>query len=460
MFNTDDTIVAIASPLCPAPRGIVRLSGDDVMDVLAGLMGGPVDLTAGRRQRAAIDCGAPIGEIHADVLIWPDGRSYTGQPSAEIHTIGSLPVLESMVQRAIQFKARAARPGEFTLRSFLAGRLDLTQAEAVLGVIDADQDRSLDQALQQLAGNFSRPLLLLRDQLLDLLADVEAGLDFVDEDIEFIQPHELRRRLDVIAATLESTSATLESRGESNETPKIVLCGQPNAGKSCLINAISGHDAALVADVPGTTRDTVSVHVTVGDRQLELIDTAGFEAVAGRTAATSDSQKSISEIAQRMTAQAIRRADVVLHCVDVTRPSQSDDRPIDSAGRHVIGVWTKADLQSPNDTDTDVSAGGCLTSSVTGQGIDDLVDRIFSELDRTDRTDSVSVSGTAARCRQSLAQAAGAIRTAIGLSEIDEGQELIATEIRTAADALGEVTGVVYTDDILDRVFGRFCIGK
>ncbi len=218
MLEVEDTIVAIASPTSPAVRGIVRFSGCDLARVLIRLgipgvaPGASPTKSQPRRFAADVDLGVPLGVIPVDVMIWPTNRSYSGQPSAELHTHGSLPLLQSLVDSAIRAGARAARPGEFTMRTFLAGRLDLTQAEAVLGVIEAEGRGSLDQALQQLAGNLSRPLEQMRSDMLDLLADVEAGLDFVDEDIEFISDQTLTQRLTEIVEQLGATCRTMRAR--------------------------------------------------------------------------------------------------------------------------------------------------------------------------------------------------------------------------------------------------------
>ncbi len=212
MLQTEDTIVAIASPLAPAARGIVRLSGDEAIKIVDAITS-PADVIRPRRQTRQVLCGSPIGTVQADVLLWPTASSYTGQMAAEIHVVGSLPVLESIVDAVVAAGGRPAGPGEFTLRAFLAGRLDLTQAEAVLGVIDAQGRGALDHALQQLAGNLSRPLETMRSDLLDLLADVEAGLDFVDEDLEFISSQDLQTRLGRIARQLRLSAATVIKRG-------------------------------------------------------------------------------------------------------------------------------------------------------------------------------------------------------------------------------------------------------
>ncbi|TWT76584.1 tRNA modification GTPase MnmE [Planctomycetes bacterium CA13] len=458
MFGAEDTIVAIASPTTPAIRGIVRLSGHDVLSILRTV---DVALPSSKRPQVmetSIDLGEPLGAMETSVMLWPTHHSYTGQPSAEIHSHGCLPILQAIVNRLTGAGARAARPGEFTLRAFLAGRLDLTQAEAVLGVIEAEQRGSLDHALRQLAGNLSRPLEQMRSDLLNLLADVEAGLDFVDEDIQFIEDSVLRERLLATNEIIKQTRERLRTRASSSAEPIIALRGNPNAGKSHLVNALSNQQAAIVADVAGTTRDTVSVQTLIANRLVQLIDTAGIEQAAEDDA--------ISAASQDHANQASRSADVRLWCVDASKSGLAAERhrlaPYANEGkRSVFDLWvaTKTDLvtnpiKQPNTDDW------VYTSAVSGEGIEELKQRIDQCLTQSDHEETGSVIGTAARCSQSLGLAEQAIVSAMELVDMGDGHEFIAAELRIAVESLGEVTGAVYTDDILDRVFGRFCIGK
>lgn len=460
LVEVDDTIVAIGSSPAPATRGAVRLTGFDSIPIARQLGITPLSKHAAHAVDGSIDVGQPLGEIPVRALIWPTTRSYTGQPSLELHTFGSLPVLQAIVNRAIEFGARAARPGEFTLRAFLAGQLDLTQAEAVLGVIEAEGRGSLDHALRQLAGNLSRPMETMRGELLDLLADVEAGLDFVDEDIQFISDEDLVQRLSTIATAIADTRRQMTERSRDKSQWMIALRGLPNAGKSRLLNQLVGHQAAIVADVAGTTRDVVTVPAKIGNYDVVFVDTAGIESVHGESAIDQ-----ISNQAQLQAKRAGREADFRLWCIDHADPnrattlevmqSQADDRR-----RESIDLWvaTKCDAGEPSG---DWSADDWIcTSSVTGQGINHLRDRIVSEMDRLDQSEGHSIIGTAARCAGSLRAAESAITAAIGYVTGGDGHEYVASEIRLATDALGEVTGAVYTDDILDRVFSRFCIGK
>ncbi len=452
MLDIEDSIVAIASPTSPAARGIVRLCGPDTIAILQRL-GVASDEIKPRRFDTPIDLGDPLGVVPVNVMVWPTSRSYTGQPSAELHTYGCLPILQSLVMAVTAAGARAARPGEFTMRAFLAGRLDLTQAEAVLGVIEAENRGSLDQALRQLAGNLSRPLEQMRGELLDLLADVEAGLDFVDEDIEFITDGVLAGRLGGIERQLQETRRQMKARSGGGDRTRITLRGEPNAGKSRLLNTLAGQDTAIVADVAGTTRDAVTIDVELDGHRVTLIDTAGIE----------ESTSQVSRLSQQQGKQASAQADLLLWCVDSSRDDfeaacqtiasqQSDDgrlrRSID------IHVATKSDL---NLIQRD---GWIATSAQSGLGIDELKRTIVAAIDTRICEEVGSVVGTAARCGDALQRAETAIGQAIELTKNGEGHELVAAELRTAVNCLGEVTGAVYTDDLLDRVFGRFCIGK
>lgn len=458
MIDSDDTIVAIASPTTPAPRGIVRVSGKDVTAILNRLS---IDVPSKRAAisfATKIQTAPPIGLVDVRLSLWQTKRSYTGQPSAEFHSYGSLPVLQSIVDAIVDAGARPARPGEFTMRAFLAGRLDLTQAEAVLGVIDAQHRGSLDHALRQLSGNLSRPLEQVRGTILDLLADVEAGLDFVDEDIEFVSDETLVERLGEIVVQLQQTQKTMLSRDGVSTRTVIALRGKPNAGKSRLLNRLVQRDAAIVADVAGTTRDIVTVDDDLGGLPVQFVDTAGIEDVLG-----DDSEAKISQHSQDQADRASDEASIRIWCVDATRTDLESacnqlTHAAESRRQSVqdIFIGTKSDLVDAGQ----MPDGWIATSSVSGAGIDALQESIRHAIVGIDSEETGSVVGTAARCRGTLANAITAIDQAIQLTKATQGHEFVSAELRTAAACIGEVTGAVYTDDILDRVFSRFCIGK
>lgn len=459
----DQTIAAPASAPGGGARAIVRLSGPAALDCLRRCFepAAPDELDrlltapAGpARSLAGHLCAADSPRrVPAEAYVWPGTRSYTRQPLVELHLPGSPPLVAWTLDLVCRAGARLARPGEFTLRSFLLGRLDLTQAEAVLGVIEAGSQRALDVALGQLAGGLSAPLAACRDALLNLLADLEAGLDFVEEDLAFLSADALVAGLNAARATVSELVDRVDRRAAPGECPRVVLLGPPNAGKSSLFNALVGRSAALVATVAGTTRDPLVARLDLDGLECELWDTAGLdpaaEAAAGPVA-----------LAQTATRGQADRADVRLVCVDLSadealEQDQWEDGTDSTAA--VVVVGTKADAAPQGVADRVRLA----VSSLTGAGLESLRERIREAVRARAGYDGEVVAPTAARCRDSLRRAGEALDRALGLAARPAGaEELIAAEVRAALEALGEVAGAVVTDDVLDRVFSRFCIGK
>ena len=466
MYDTRDVIVAVATaPGARAARNIVRVGGPNVVSLLGKFFsasdGTNFERIRGSRRitgacRISLAGNSQL-EVPCSLFLWPGAASYTRQPLAELHLPGSVPLADAVVQAVCAAGARLAQAGEFTLRAFLSGRIDLTQAEAVLGVIDAADRSSLDAALSQLAGGLSKPLDDLRDQLLNLLAELEAGLDFADEDIEFISRDELAANLQQAEVTLSDALYQLESRDASQDVARVVLTGPPNAGKSSLFNALAARylegdskQEAIVSEIPGTTRDYVSTKLNLGRFTIELIDTAGVEDLHEVALGSSGSGAGISIAAQQAMRSQIDLATLILKCTtaDQTVPKPAEE----SESRATLHIATKCDLASSDRNDT------LACSSVTGAGLEQLTAAIVERLELSDEPAS-GVASTAARCRVSLEQAQQSIEAAKLLCETG-GEELISAELRTALDRLAEVVGAVYNDDILDRVFSQFCIGK
>ncbi len=459
LYDLRDTIVAVASPPGGAARGIVRLSGPGVVSLVAAALDGlsPVEVLRTRGpavHRGTLRLTRWARDLPALLYLWPTARSYTRQPAAELHTLGSPPLLAAAVEEFCRHGARPAAPGEFTLRAFLAGRIDLTQAEAVLGVIDAHGEEQLATALSQLAGGLAGPLLSLRESLLDLLARLEAGLDFSAEDIEFITTGEIAAELAAATGQLERIAAQIGSRGDSADVVRVVLVGRPNAGKSSLFNALAGAKA-LVSDQPGTTRDYLTARLEFGGVMCELIDTAGV-ASGGDALAPQAQQQSRSQA---------ERAQITLLCLDGTTPDARERDRITAAetsGR--IVVLTKHDVsRSLAGESVEIfpfHSAAVETSVRTGHGLDALRQRIAEAALSVAVGDGSSVSATAARAAHSVRVATDALARACELNDRREGEELIAAEVRLALDELGKVSGAVTTDDVLDRIFSRFCIGK
>jgi len=453
----DDTIVAVASPPGGAARGILRLSGPEVRNCVEEIFQseGRISLASIAKPKCipgSIRLACADSRLPCELYLWPTERSYTGQPVAELHTLGSRPLLEAVLGTLCAAGARLAEPGEFTLRAFLAGRIDLTRAEAVLGVIDAADPRQLDVALDQLSGGLARPLDQLRNQLLDTLAHLEAGFDFPDEDLPFIRPDRLQKHLAEAADAISKLAGKMTSRGEAANATRAVLVGWPNTGKSSLFNALSCHNGALVSQHPGTTRDYLTAQLNLQGIPCELIDTAGVEPVSGGPAAE------LREAAQSLSRQQSRQAQVQILCLDSTRPLNAWERSeLDrNAGAQRIVVLTKIDAPRATNLPQQVLE----TSSVTGQGIDALRTRLWDDVVTAGASGVDVVAGTAARCRESLRLAAECLNGALKIAASGTGEELVAAEVRVALDQLGKVVGTVYTEDILDRIFSRFCIGK
>jgi tRNA modification GTPase len=465
-FQLDDTIGALASAPGGAGRGIVRVGGPDVLQIMAPIFV-PADAS---RWKSARFAAAQFGELHLTALrtpvpvlvyAWPTRHSYTGQPIVEIHASGSPPILEAILAHLFAAGVRPALAGEFTLRAFLNGRIDLVQAEAVLGVIDALDTRRLTTALRQLAGGISELIVQLRSGLLDLLADLEAGLDFVEEDIQFVSRGELSRRLAAAEREVAHVLLHSESRTQSTGCARVVLAGLPNAGKSTLFNALAGRNAALVSATSGTTRDYLRATLEWSGITIELVDTAGWES-AGIDHATEQPTRepSIFQAAQLLRESQCEEADLVVWCsaCDQTAAVRFKEETIlerlHGDGRRLLLLHTKADLKPAGIT------GGLAVSAIDRAGITELVEVCVGKLAGSAGQESDMIGTTAARCRESLIHCRESLSRARVAVDSLLGDELLVVEIREAVDHLGRILGAIYTDDILDRVFRRFCIGK
>ena len=488
-LDIDDTIAAIASPPGASERGIVRISGPDTTKCVASCFcpddgrsltqQGTVDSIPGNLQ-----LGADL-QLPGRLLIWPTNRSYTRQPSAEFHTIGSSPLLQLALKALCDAGARVARPGEFTLRAFLSGRLDLTQAEAVLAVIDARGEDDLRLSLDQLAGGLATPLTSIRNELIAILAELEAQLDFAEEDIEFISDSLLFQKLDQASDQLSSIVNQISGRHLTEEKFTAVLTGLPNAGKSSLFNCLLGESKAIVTNIAGTTTDYVTGELSQAGATIQLIDTAGFEEI--ETSETDSNQ--IQASAQDARQDRIERADLCIQCVAAHAPAEvwnklgapefhldprshaspqnttasilavtQSDRPL---APHAAAKLTEIESGSAeSDPEQRIVRSVIQTSSQTSAGVAQLREMLFQIAFEAQTSDSPIVGSTLRRTTDSLNAAAKSVQLARQAASSRIGEELVAAEIRHALDHLGCVVGTVYTDDILDVVFGQFCIGK
>lgn len=454
--NLGDTIIALSSTPGPGGRAIVRLSGRQARAIVAALCSDPeFERTP---DRAFVTTSLQLPGLHtampADAYMFRGPRSYTGQDVVEVHLLSTPPIVEALIAQCLNAGARSAEPGEFTLRAFLAGKLDLTRAEAVLGVIDAGSRDELQHALKQLAGGVAQPLHLVRDDLLNLLADVEAGLDFTEEDIHFISETELLKRIGHALAHLLTLGKQLDGRALSQGPLRVVLAGKPNAGKSSLFNALVGKQAALVSPEPGTTRDYLEAIVAIGDMRIRLIDTAGLR----------DTTSEMESASQLLGKEQAIDADLILWC-------QACDDPASLAiPATAIRVWTKADIVSAPGNGRGQESGGAVaadarlltrhgfaTSVQTGAGLAELRDRIA---ERARQKRHTGLAPSLSRCRHHVDACVAFLRAAHAHVIEKDMPEFLAMELRLALDELGAMVGAVYTDDLLGRIFSRFCIGK
>ncbi len=464
----DDTIVAIASGRGPGNRGVVRMSGNEALAI--GTRVFACDLNNAIRGklfpcRFSLDIGSGNSRdsllvVTGMVLVWPDGRSYTGQRAVELHTSVPQPVMDQIVQACSQQGARLAQPGEFTMRAFVAGRMDLTQAEAVLGLIHARNDKDFSTALSQLAGGLAIPFAEIRETLLILLADLEAGLDFVEDDIEFIDRERLASSIDFASSMLQRLRSQMVSRSSSELGYRVVLAGLPNSGKSSLFNMLVGRNAAIVSDTKGTTRDYLCHRIGLDAIVIDLFDTAGIELnSAADKQLWPDQSPAISSdgMAGEKTRQAISGADLVLYCVDISSSNASGEfaGALDLTVPTLV-VATKTDLSDSVST----PRGTAPVSSVTGAGVAELREKIIEKVIESSQTINDVVPATLLRCGQALDSAISELHETSDAMNSGAGDEIVAAGLRAALEYIGAISGDVCTDDILDRIFSRFCIGK
>jgi tRNA modification GTPase len=468
----DDTICAIATAAGEGGIGIVRLSGPRALQIAAGIArlrsGRPLSSLVSHTLHLA-DLQVPLkgaeaptdraatrpGECFDEALVvyMKAPRSFTGEDVVEIQSHGGSLILSLICQACLRAGARLAEPGEFTKRAFLSGRLDLSQAEAVLDTIRAKSAASLMAAQRQLRGDLARDVDTAREALLGLLAQLEARIDFSEEDIEALAKQDLLQSISPTLALVERLGATARAGRLLRDGARVVIAGRPNVGKSSLLNRLLKEDRAIVTPVPGTTRDVIVEAIDLDGVLIHLVDTAGIRCTADPVEAEGIKR---SRLAQE-------EADLTVIVVDGSRPLTADDhhlieRVVES--KHVI-VINKVDLPA-RVLPASLRAGTvCVSlSAKTGDGVDHLRSAIRSQLvgSGPDATDGVLVTNvrhqTALdRARDSLTQARASIEDGMA-------SELVAVDLRVAADALGEITGAITTDEILDRIFSTFCIGK
>jgi tRNA modification GTPase len=463
----DDTIVAISSPPGAAPRGIIRLSGRDSVrltdPVFAQATLAPLGEISGHRRIRGMISIEPDCRVPGEVFLFRGPRSYTGEDGVEFHLPGSPPVLAMLLDRLISLGARHAQPGEFTARAVLAGRMDLTRAEGIGALINARSDGQLRAARAMMGGRLGGQLAAIQEEIGELLALVEAEIDFAEEPIEFISPDKLCSRLKDLAVQLEA----LESRSDSSEAfrvlPRILLLGRSNVGKSTLMNRLSGIDRSICSPIAGVTRDLLSADVRLGAMEAVLLDAAGADTEFDDTVAAS----------RELTLRAATRVDLLCLVIDIsTLPDATVFELLASAGNAPVAiVANKSDLLTESALekrrtwlDTHAPAPFCVMSAKEGHSIETCRYLLSQALDHSGAALSDNAILLTSRQSEAIRAARDALARCVaqsaGIGDTIDRADTLAFELREAVDALGSAAGDVTTEELLGRIFAKFCIGK
>lgn len=444
-----DTIVALASGGGTAAVALIRVSGSRAEEIAGKACGELLEAVTERRATRAKIRDAE-GRTLDDVLltVFRGSRSFTGEPVVEIACHGGRLVTRRVIERLLDCGARPAGPGEFTQRAFFNGKLDLTQAEAVMDLISAQSDLALRAAHEQLEGGIGRRTGALREDLIGLVAHLEAWIDFPEEDIDPDTGDLFNARIDGVREGIARLLATAEQGRILREGVRTVICGRPNAGKSSLLNLLLGSERAIVSDEAGTTRDTIEEMIVLDGVPLRLVDTAGLRGEAG----------GIEREGIRRTLHEAGRADLLLVVRDATLPADQSDVSLPEGAGRVVTVLNKCDLGEHPDWSADQA--GVRLSCSSGEGLDGLRRAIREALDLGEADWGEHAVAINTRHRDCLRRADESLETAAVLLESGAAPELAALELRGALESLGEISGKIDTEEILGAIFSRFCIGK
>jgi tRNA modification GTPase len=448
MFSSDDTIVAIATPLGRGGLGVVRISGPAATPIAAAVIGRAQPL----QPRYATFVRIPgIDQGLATYFAGP--HSYTGEDTVEISVHGSPVVLRAIVQSSIDAGARLAAPGEFTLRAFLHGRLDLIQAEAVADLIDAATPLQARAAFDQLEGTLTQRIVELDAELFDVIVRLEASLDFPDEGYHFIAPGEVSTSIGAVRTHVDALLRDAAQGRLLREGAQVVIVGKTNAGKSSVFNQLAGHARAIVADLPGTTRDLVTERVDMAGVPITLVDTAGLR----------PSEDAVEREGVERARKAIEVADVLLVVLDGSAPIDTHDDAVlgATAGRSRLVLANKRDKASAWSTDSRFAPGELVEISArTGDGLDVLRSRVIAALGEGEwRREAPAVSNM--RHIRLLRTAGESLRRAeVAAGAGGAPEEFVLVDLQHARHAFEEVTGARTPADVVHQIFERFCIGK
>jgi tRNA modification GTPase len=469
--NLDDTVVAIATPAGRGGIGVVRLAGPEAVSIAQPMLRLTHTLEPGRAvfgelvepeaknyvQAAAIHpaeldgaSGARIDEVVVTYFQKP--HSYTTDDIVEISAHGSPVVLRHIVELALARGARLAEPGEFTMRAFLNGRIDLTQAEAVRDLIESQTLFQAKVAAQQLEGALSKRLQPMKQKLVELIALLEAGIDFAEDDISVLPPDQILKHIAEVQVPLAELAGSFAFGKIVHEGLTLAIVGRPNVGKSSLFNCLVERERAIVTATPGTTRDLVSETVALGGIPVKLVDTAGIRRALDEA----------ESIGIRKSMEALADADIVLFVLDASEPLGDEDRELlmHVEGRTAIAVHNKADLDGSELSNFNSRLPVIRTSAVTGLGIPELRSEILRHIAGDNIPQAESGFLTNVRHQARVSDAMNGLEAAIEAVGNQVPHEMLLLDLYSALRPLDEITGTTTTDDILNLIFSTFCIGK
>jgi len=437
-----DTIAAIATPPGGAARALIRLSGPRASAIVAQLWRGPFERGERALLRGRVDDGRGTQPA---LLAWmPGPNSFTREDVAELHLAGSEPLVRALLARVLELGARAAEPGEFTRRAFLSGRIDLARAEGLLEMVSASNEAERAAAAELVGGGLSRRVEELRSELLDLAALCEAGLDFEESDTGHVPQAELETRAASLRAKFDLALDFEGARARRGGEPRLLLAGAPNAGKSTLFNALLGREAALVHAQAGTTRDLVRAELPLARGACLLVDSAGLEA----------GEDALGREAQARTRAALCAADAVLWVVDASAGEPHASQELPPATPRLL-VWSQIDRPSAQAA----PRGWLPVSARTGAGLADLR-AALAQLFDSSAAPSGPLRELSLRHASALREARARLDAGLVARRSGAPPELLAEDLQAALSALDEISGASTREDVLDRIFARFCIGK